>query len=77
MDFKQFGFTKGKYTSDACLVLKETVHMYMKNGNSSYVYFMDLSKAFDREDHIKLLTIILKEGLLPDTVLLVIYYLCN
>lgn len=54
MDFKQFAFTKGMSTSDACLVLKETVNMYMKNRGSACVCFMDLSKAFDRVDHIKL-----------------------
>ena len=48
---RQFGFVKGSSTSDACFLLKETVHSYMKNNGRAFSVFVDLSKAFDMVDY--------------------------
>ena len=56
---KQFGFKKGTSTTDACCILKETVHGYMKGKGKVYSVFIDLSKAFDKVDHFMLGNILL------------------
>ena len=75
---RQFGFRKNTSTADACLILKETIYKYISKGNDSvYCLFVDLSKAFDNVDHIKLGRILLKRNIPPDIVLLLMHYLCN
>ena len=42
-----------------------------------YCLFVDLSKAFDNVDHVKLGRILLKRNLPPDIVFFLMHYLCN
>ena len=74
---RQFGFTKGSSTSDACFLLKETVSKYMKNKGKAYALFVDLSKAFDMVDHCLLGQKLLNRSIPPDIVLLLMGYLRN
>ena len=74
---RQFGFEKGKSTSDACLLLKEIIHEYTKNKNKAYVAFIDLSKAFDKVNHFILAHKLLEASIPPDIVLILIHYLRN
>ena len=74
---RQFGFRKGSSTSDACLLLKETIYKYTKNKDRAYVAFIDLSKAFDRVDHFLLGELLLQENIPPDLTLLIMNYLRN
>ena len=74
---RQFGFAKGTCTSDACFLLKETVHSYMKNNGRAFSVFVDLSKAFDMVDHCILGKKLLEKSIPPDIVLLIMCYLRN
>lgn len=47
----QYGFREGKSTNDAVLVVTESVHSTLDDGDLCAVVFMDLSKAFDMVDH--------------------------
>ena len=76
-NFRQFGFEKGSSTSDACLLLKETIYQYTKNRNRAYVAFIDLSKAFDRVNHFLLGDILLQENIPPDIILFIMNYIRN
>ena len=74
---RQFGFKSQTSTTDACLILKETVNRYMNKGGKAYSLFVDLSKAFDNVDHFMLGEILLQRNIPPDLVLLIMYYLRN
>ena len=76
-NFRQYGFRKGCSTTDACWVLKETIHKYMRKKGMAYVNFIDLSKAFDKVDHFLLGQQLLDRNLPPDIVLIVMQYLRN
>ena len=74
---RQFGFKKGTSTTDACLLLKETVNKYIQNKRKSYGMFIDLSKAFDNVNHFKLGKLLIKRKIPPDIILFLLYYLRN
>ena len=74
---RQFGFSKGNSTSDACYLLKETAHKYIKDRGKLYAVFVDLSKAFDMVDHCLLGQKMLEKSIPPDLVLLLMCYLRN
>ena len=74
---RQFGFTQGLSTTDACFLLKETIRPYVKKDSEAFVAFMDLSKAFDTVNHFKLGNILMERGLPPDIVLMIMHYLRN
>ena len=76
-DIRQFGFKNGCSTTDACLMLKETVNKYIKRKGRAYATFIDLSKAFDRVNHFMLGQQLLDRGTPPDLVLLIMRYLRN
>ena len=77
LDNQQFGFRNNSSTTDATFVLKETVMANM--GHEGYVYgqFVDLSKAFDLVDHIKLTEKLLASDLPVDLVAILCSYLRN
>ena len=74
---RQFGFKKGTSTTDACLLLKEAIHNYIKRKGKVFTTFIDLSKAFDKVDHIILGNILLENNIPIDISLLIMHYLRN
>ena len=44
----QFGFMKGKGTTDAIFTVRQTQEKFRVKGKKLYFGFMDLEKAFDR-----------------------------
>ena len=52
---RQFGFRNGTSTIMAVNTLKETILNYTNKGSKVYTAFIDLSKAFDKVDHYKLI----------------------
>ena len=78
LDSRQFGFKKNSSTTDACFLLKETVHNYISANSTVFAAFIDLSKAFDRVDHDQLLKILLNDFNIPiDLVKILCSYLKN
>ena len=60
------------------MILKETIYKYVNKGRDKvYCLFVDLSKAFDNVDHVKLGRILLKRNLPPDIVFFLMHYLSN
>ncbi len=52
---RQFGFRKNTSTLMATTILKEIIMNYKDAGSSVYAAFIDLSKAFDKVNHSKLI----------------------
>jgi len=48
IDDMQFGFIKGKGTSDAIFIVRLMQEKFKAKGNKPYFGFVDLEKAFDR-----------------------------
>jgi len=48
VDDMQFGFMKGKGTTDAIFTVRQTQEKFRVKGKKLYFGFMDLEKAFDR-----------------------------
>jgi endonuclease/exonuclease/phosphatase family metal-dependent hydrolase len=61
----QFGFKRKCSTHMCTMVLKETISYYVKNQSSVYCTFLDLSKAFDRVNFCKMFRLLVKKGLPP------------
>ena len=51
----QFGYREGTSTLMAVALFKETISKYISEGSTVYTSFLDLSKAFERVNHRKLL----------------------
>ena len=51
----QFGYREGTSTLMAVALFKETISKYISEGSTVYTCFLDLSKAFERVNHRKLL----------------------
>ena len=77
LNCRQFGYSRGVSTSEATLVLKETVYKYISKNQNVYALFIDLSKAFDRVNHFKLANILLKKNIPPDLVWILLKFLRN
>ena len=69
----QFGFQKGASTDQCIYVLKELINSYLVSGSSKYCCFLDASKAFDRVNHGRLMTILLDRGV-PDFIVRLLCY---
>ena len=71
----QFGFKKGSGTDQCIYLLKELVYSYNLCGSTVFCCFLDASKAFDRVNHIKLMTQLINRGV-PDYIvrLLALWY---
>jgi len=48
IDHKQFGFRKGKGTTDAIFTVRTMQEKFRAKGKKLYFVFVDLEKAFDR-----------------------------
>jgi hypothetical protein len=62
-DENQFGFKSDASTHYAGLMLKEVVHYYKKRGSSVYAGYVDISKAFDKISHYKLMQTLKERGI--------------
>ena len=76
-NFRKFGFKKGASTTDACYILKEVIHRYLKGKGNVFSAFIDLSKAFDKVDHFILGNILMDKDIPLDIVILIMHYLRN
>ena len=54
MNDRQHGYRPKYSTGTACFVLKETVLNYLKSNSDVYACFVDVKKAFDSVNHVKL-----------------------
>ena len=68
----QFGFKPGHSTTLCSATVKNVVSRYLHNGSPVLGCFLDASKAFDLVDHSILFDILLKRGLPPTIVRLLI-----
>jgi hypothetical protein len=68
----QFGFKVNSSTNMCSLILKETLLYYVNNESSVYCTFLDATKAFDRVHYCKLFSLLVKRGLPPYIVRLLI-----
>ena len=56
----QFGFKRAHGTELSIFVLKQVIEFYSTNGSPLYICFLDLSKAFDKVNHVLLFQKLLK-----------------
>ena len=68
----QFGFKEKLSTSMCSFMVLETIEYYKSKGSSVHVLLLDASKAFDRVDYIKLFEKLIKKGMCPLTVRLLL-----
>ena len=64
----QFSYRKNTSTILATLILKETIKLYIDNGNCVFSCFLDLSKAFERVEH-SILIVKLRDKRVPDFII--------
>ena len=74
---RQFGYVAQTSTTDACLILKETVNKYISKGGKAFALFVDLSKAFDNVNHFMLGQLLIDRDVPPDLVMFLMHYLRN
>ena len=68
----QFGFKEKSSTSMCTFAVVETIEYYKSSGSNVHVLLLDASKAFDRVNYIKLFEKMLKKGMCPLTVRLLL-----
>jgi len=71
-DDLQFGFKKGIGCSNAIFALRQVIEYFNDRGSNIYIASLDASKAFDRVNHFKLFAILMKMGLPPSFVNIVV-----
>ena len=64
-DLLQFGFKAERSTSQCTLMLTGIVNKFVSNGSSVYTILLDMSKAFDKVDHLKLFDIMIERNFHP------------
>ena len=70
-DMLQFGFKKNISCSHAIFVLRKVIEYFNERDSTVYIASLDASKAFDRVNHCKLYSILIRKGL-PKYLILVI-----
>ena len=68
----QFGYKEKLSTSMCSFMVLETIEYYKSRGSSVHVLLLDASKAFDRVDYIKLFNKLVKRGMCPLTIRLLL-----
>ena len=71
-DDLQFGFKKGSGCANALFVFSETIKYFRSKGSSVFVASLDFKKAYDRVNHFKLLSSLIKVGV-PMWVVMLLY----
>lgn len=62
-DDLQFGFKQGLGCSNAIFALRQAVEYFNNRSSNVYVASLDASKAFDRVNHFKLFSVLIRSGL--------------
>ena len=62
-DELQFGFKKNTGTANAVFVLSETVKHFLNNGSNIFAAALDLKKVFDKVNHFKLFSSLIKQNI--------------
>ena len=64
----QFGYKEKLSTTMCSFMVLETIKYYKSKGSNVHVLLLDASKAFDRVDYIKLFDKLVKKGMCPLTI---------
>jgi retron-type reverse transcriptase len=62
-DTLQFGFKRAMGCPNAIFLLRRVIQHFNNNSSNMYIASLDASKAFDRINHFKLFTILIRQGL--------------
>ena len=74
----QYGFKENSSTVMSTFMVNQTISHYLSNGSNVNVLMLDASKAFDRIDFVKLFEKLVKRGLSPIIIRLILnMYLCQ
>ena len=68
----QFGYKEKLSTTMCSFMVLETIEYYKSKGSNVHVLLLDASKAFDRVDYIKLFNKLVKKGMCPLTIRLLL-----
>ena len=69
----QFAFKKQSSTSLCTYVLKEIVHSFLMHGSRIFACFLDATKAFDRIRFDQLFSVLIKKGMSPIDIRLLLF----
>ena len=73
----QFGFKEKSSTTMCTFMVLETIEYYRNNGGNVHAILLDASKAFDRVNYTKLFEKLIKKGMCPLTVRLLLNMYTN
>ena len=74
----QYGFKENSSTVMSAFMVNQTISHYLSNGSNVNVLMLDASKAFDKIDFIKLFEKLVKRGLSPIIIRLILnMYVCQ
>ena len=71
-DNLQFGFKKGLGCSNALFLLRQTIHFFTSHGSDIFIASLDASRAFDRVNHFKLYSTLIKSNVSSEFVRIII-----
>ncbi len=61
----QFGYKSKHSTTKCSFVIEEGINYYHTKGSSVYAMFLDVSKAFDRLNYVKVFRLLIQKGMCP------------
>lgn len=73
----QFGFKAGHSTVQCSFVVQEVIDHFVQNDALCHVLLLDASKAFDRVNFAKLFELLIKRGMCPLTILMLMHVYTN
>ena len=71
LDPRQFGFRPKVGTVESITALKKILNNRIDHGKSTYLCFIDFTKAFDRVEHKMLIDVLKKKGVKQAEILLI------